>query len=247
VQRLEYDTNTPIRSVDDLVRALQSDMASKVEEGMVAVKSGLAYQRIIHYGEATHHEAEQVFNRLFRHPQERLSWEEARPLQDYMMHQVIRQAIEHRRPIQIHTGLQEGNANVITNSHPAHLVNLFLQYPQARFDIFHASYPYHSELAALAKNFANVYADMCWMYIISPWMAGNILHEWLETIPANKILGFGGDYIIPEGSYGHARLARQVIVQVLAQKVKSGYFNEREAVTFGRMIMRDNARELFGL
>ena len=57
------------------------------------------------------------------------------------MHQVIRQAIEHRRPIQIHTGLQEGNANVITNSHPAHLVNLFLQYPQARFDIFHASYP----------------------------------------------------------------------------------------------------------
>ena len=50
-------------------------------------------------------------------------------------------------------------------------------------------------------------------------MAGNILHEWLETIPASKILGFGGDYIIPEGSYGHAVMARQVVTQVLCDKI----------------------------
>ena len=90
------------------------------------------------------------------------------------MDQIIRQAIEYRRPIQIHTGLQEGTGNVVTNSRPTHLINLFIRYPDARFDLFHAGYPYHHELAALAKNFANVYADLCWVPIISPnWPRGS--------------------------------------------------------------------------
>ncbi len=247
LRRLEYDTDTAIQALDDLIQALGVDMARQVEAGMVAIKSGLAYQRIIHYGEATRHEAEQAFNRLFRHPQERFCWEETKPLQDYMMHQVIRRAIEHGLPIQIHTGLQEGTGNVVTNSNPTLLVNLFLQYPRARFDLFHTGYPYHSELATLAKNFPNVYADMCWMHIISPWMAARVLHEWLETVPASKILGFGGDFVIVEGAYAHARLARQVICRVLAEKVEEGYCTAQEAVAFGRMILRENARELFGL
>lgn len=240
-------TGLAIQSVGDLVSALEADMSQKAREGMAAVKTGLAYHRIISYGEATRHEAEQVFNRLFRHPGERLSWEEARPLQDYMMHQVIRCAIEQGRPIQVHTGLQEGNGNVLANSRPTLLVNLFQQYPRARFDLFHAGWPYSGELAALAKNFQNVYADMCWVYAISPWDAAAILHQWLETIPVAKILGFGGDWIIVEGAYGHSRIARQVVARVLAEKVEDGYVSACEALEFGRRILRDNAKELFGL
>jgi len=247
VQKLGYDTDTAIHSLDDLVSAMQTDMARKVQDGMVSVKSGLAYQRIIQYDDVTQHEADQAFNRLFRHPGQRLSWEEARPFQDYMMHQIIRQAIEYKRPIQIHTGMQEGTGNVITNSRPTHLINLFIRYPDARFELFHAGYPYHHELATLAKNFPNVYADLCWVPIISPTLAAQILHEWLETIPVNKILAFGGDFIIVEGAYGHSVMARQVVSQVLSDKVKAGFYSEEEALTFGRMILRENAKELFGL
>ena len=247
VQRLEYETDTSIHSLGDLVKTLEVDMARKVQDGMVAVKTGLAYQRIIRYDDVTHHDAERAFNRLFRDTVQRLSWEEAKPFQDYMMHQVIRQALEHRRPIQVHTGLQEGNGNVITNSRPTHLVNLFIRYPDARFDLFHAGYPYHHELATLAKNFPNVYADLCWAPIISPTLAAQILHEWLETIPVSKILAFGGDFIIVEGAYGHATMVRQIVSRVLSDKVRSGLYSEEEAATFGRMILRENAQELFGL
>ena len=73
--------------------------------------------------------------------QDGLTFTECKPLQDYMMHQVVRLCIEHGIPMQIHTGLHAGNGNIITNSNPTHLVNLFIQYPQARFDIFHAGYP----------------------------------------------------------------------------------------------------------
>ncbi len=247
VRKLEHDNGVLIHRVDDLVRALETDMHRKVREGMVAVKCGLAYDRTLYFGEATQHDAEQVFNRLFRCRDERLPWEEAKPLQDYMMHQVIEHAIEYGLPIQIHTGLQEGNGNVITNSNPTLLTNLFFQYPRARFDIFHCAYPYYAELAVLAKNFPNVYADMVWMYIVSPRAAANILHEWLEMIPVSKILGFGGDWITVEGAYGHSRLARQTIARVLAEKVEDGYCTEAEAVSFGQMMLRENAKELFKL
>ena len=164
-----------------------------------------------------------------------------------MLHQIIRQAVERGLPIQVHTGLQEGNGNVITNSRPSHLIPLFIRYPRARFDLFHAGYPYHHELTTLAKNFPNVYADLCWIPIVSPTLATAILHEWLETIPVNKIFAFGGDFIIVEGAYGHSRMARQVVARVLAEKVEAGYFAEDEAVLFGRMILRDNAKSFFAL
>jgi predicted TIM-barrel fold metal-dependent hydrolase len=38
-----------------------------------------------------------------------------------------------------------------------HLVDLFLQYPQARFDLLHAGYPYMRELAALLRTNARDY------------------------------------------------------------------------------------------
>ena len=218
--RLEYETDTAIHSLDDLVEALLIDMERCVEQGIVAVKMGLAYQRSIDYEHATHHEAEIAFDRLFRHPLQGVSFEELKPCQDYMTHQIVGAATEYGLPVQVHTGLLEGNGNIITNARPTLLTKLFIRYPRARFDLFHAGYPYHHELASLAKNFPNVYANMCWVYIISPWMAGEILHEWLETIPVNKILGFGGDDHIVEGTYGHSRLARQVINRVLAEKVE---------------------------
>ncbi|MCY1719450.1 amidohydrolase family protein [Prolixibacteraceae bacterium Z1-6] len=59
-----------------------------------------------------------------------------------------------------------------------------------KFILFHGAYPFGGELASLAKNFRNVYIDLCWLYIISPTYSRRYLHEWLETIPANKIIAF---------------------------------------------------------
>jgi len=163
------------------------------------------------------------------------------------MHQAIRRAIDHNLPLQVHTGLQEGTGNLLLNSHPLQLVNLFLEYPEARFDLFHAGYPFQSELATLGKNFQNVYLDLCWVHVISPWVARQTLHEWLETVPANKIFAFGGDYIFVEGAYAHSRMARTNVAEVLAEKVSSGYLTEAEAFTLAHMLLRDNAIRFFRL
>jgi len=255
---LEDWSGLSIHSLDDLLGALDSSFEKAVKGGAVGVKSGLAYLRILSYDKVSRHEAEACFNRIFSHldplressrpsPSYGLGWAEAKPLQDYMMHQVIRRAIDYGLPLQIHTGLQEGNSNVITNSNPTHLVNLLIEYPEARFDLFHAGYPYTSEMATIGKNFANAYVDLCWVHIISPFVARRVLHEWLETVPANKIFAFGGDYIVVEGAYGHAEMARDNVARVLSEKVEEGYFTEDEAIRVARQILRDNPASLFRL
>jgi len=255
---LEEGTNCSIHSLGDLEKALGVGFAQALERGIVAVKTALAYFRTLDYRRPTRHEAEVVFNRIVSHVDplrfrfhpgggEGPSWEECKILQDYMMHQVIRCALEYGLPIQVHTGLQEGVGNVLSNAQPLHLVDLFLEYPGVRFDLFHAGYPYGGEVACLAKNFPNVWADLCWVWVISPVAGRRILHEWIETIPSNKILGFGGDYRFVEGTYAHSRMAREGVAQVLTEKVSEGYLSEEEAQKMASKILRENAWELFGL
>ena len=162
-----------------------------------------------------------------------------------MFHHLMRLAEAHRMPVQIHTGLHAGNGNFIANSNPTHLTNLFFLYPGVQFDLFHISYPYQGELSVLAKLFRNVHADFCWAHIISPSVSRRTLHEFLETVPYNKLFGFGGDYRYPELSYAHAKMARRNIAQALAEKTAEGFCSEKEAVEIGRALLHDNPARFF--
>ena len=244
---LEEESGIAIHSLDNLVKAMQMVMEKYHANGAVGIKSGLAYERTLQYDKISRHEAETAFNRIISHIGEGPSWLEAKPLQDYMMHQVIQEAIELGLPVQIHTGLQEGNENIITNSNPTHLINLFIEYREAKFDLFHGGYPYVHEWVTLAKNFANVYADLCWVHIISPEVGRRLLHELIETVPGNKIMAFGGDEVTVEMAYGHSRMARQVVTRVLSEKVSEEYMKEDEAIVFAHAILRDNPMALFKL
>jgi hypothetical protein len=164
-----------------------------------------------------------------------------------MMHRVLDLAKEFYIPVQIHTGLQAGNGNIIINSKPTHLVNLFMEYPDVNFCIFHSSYPYGGELSTLAKNFPNVFIDMCWSAIISPSYSKRYLHEWIETVPANKIMAFGGDYGVVECAYAHSVMARRIVAEVLIEKVTDGYMTEAEALNVANRILSENAMEIFRL
>ena len=149
--------------------------------------------------------------------------------------------------MQIHTGLQEGNGNYLNNSDPTHLTNLFLEYPNTGFDLFHIGYPFQHKITALAKNFPRVFIDMCWAHIISPNASVNALLEWIDAVPLNKISGFGGDYCFIDGVYGHQLLARENIAKTLTIKVKEGLFTAEKAVEIAKMFLWDNPKKIFRL
>ncbi len=248
VNTIANQQNIKIETIDEFVRALGTAFYASKEKGTVGVKTGLAYDRILFYENVNKERAQRVFDTIMNAPGGKsFSFTDTKPLQDYMMHRVIDNARLYNLPMVIHTGLLAGGGNNIENTNPAHLVNLFLEYPDVNFILYHGSYPYGGELASLAKNFRNVYIDMCWLYVISPSYSERYLHEWIETVPASKIMAFGGDYNNIENVYGHLLFAKQIITRVLTVKVKDGYISESEAKKIAWMILHDNAIKLYKL
>ena len=252
VRELEKLSDVSITNLRGLKQAMERSFQQCLDFNMVNVKSTLAYNREIHYGEVSEADAEsdmQVLLKDGRPLPEGFRSRAERPyrrMEDHMFHHLIRLAKEHKIPVQIHTGLHAGNGNFIENSKPTHLTNLFFLYPDVKFDLFHISYPYQGELSVLAKIFPNVHIDFCWAHIISGSLSRRALHEMLETVPANKIFGYGGDYRYPELSYAHAVMARRNIARVLTEKVEEGAFTETEAAEIARMILHDNPDRMFG-
>jgi len=251
VQSLERESGVSIRSMQDWLDACDAAIEKSLERGAVGLKSGLAYRRAIRYERVTWNNAEQGFLNIYRNenfpdwmPQ---TFTIGKDFQDYVMHHILRFADKRGLPFQFHTGIQEGNGNVISNSDPALLCNLFLEYPDVRFDVFHIGYPYQNVLAALGKMFPNVFVDMCWAHIISPTASVNALSEWLDAMPANKISAFGGDYRMVDTVYGHLQMAKANVSKSLARKVKEGVFDVDRAKQVAKMLFFDNPMRIFKL
>jgi len=244
VEALGKKFGVSVETPDMLQEIMEIVITKNKPSGVVALKTGLAYDRTLLYERVTPNEAAIALERILLN---RFTDKETKRLQDFMMYCVAQKAYWHGLPFQIHTGLQEGNGNYIMNSNPALLTGLIMNNPETQFDLFHGAYPFGGELSCLAKNFPNVYLDMCWLHVISPSYSIRWLSEWLETVPANKILGFGGDYIFPEGTYGHVKIARENIAKTLGAKIDEGLYDEKEALRIAKMILNDNPSELFGL
>ena len=251
IHTVERETGMSITCFDEWLTACDTMMKNALEHGAVAFKSGLAYVREIRYDSAVFSDAQEEFDQYFSylHMGNYLpsAFTPGKNFQNYMMHRVLKFANARNYPFQIHTGLQEGNGNLIYNSDPSLLAPLFLRYPKIKFDIFHMGYPYEHILSTLAKNFPNVYIDMCWAHIISPEASVHALTEWIDAVPVNKISAFGGDYLFIDGVYGHQYIARENVSRSLAMKVSQGVFDTERARQIAGMLFFNNPKELFRL
>ena len=239
----EAVSGNPVYSFDQYLDALDAAFQVAITEGVKGLKSTLAYRRIIHYEDVPRADAERAWAAGLNN----VSAAGHKAFQDFMMHQVLARCAEHNLPIQIHTGIQAGNFNTITNAKPTHLTNLFQKFPTVRFDIFHGGYPYCQEAGLLAKYFPNVYIDGCWLAHISPAAYTRALDEWIEIVPSNKIFAWGGDHRIVELTYASLMLAKDLIADVLARKVANAYFTMKVALDLLEKIMGKNGIDFYRL
>lgn len=251
IEKLEKQSGIAITSFERWLEAVGSLIDKAYRLGAVALKNPLAYQRTLKYERTSRSSAEEEFNSILKvkhYP----DWIikpviPGKNFQDYVFHFILDIANKNDLVIQIHTGIQEGNGNILSNSNPELLSNLFLEYPNVAFDIFHISYPYQNELTVLAKNYPNVYIDMCWAHIVSPNSSVESLVEWIDTVPLNKISAFGGDYLFVDGVYGHQYMARLGVAKALSIKVEEKIFDIDKAKQISKMLFYDNPRQIFGL
>ena len=254
--RIEEDTDSSIHTLDDLLKAFDKVFEEKViNKGAVAIKISISYTRNLKVKKFTKYEAEKSFNKLYDKSIINVSWQDEKglsqkdvfPLQDYLIHYVIQFAESKNIPLKIHTGLQDGYQNFIDNSNPVALLEIFKEYKKARFVLLHGGYPYINETVTIGKMFKNVFLDTCWLHIISPTAARFYLNQLIEAVPSNKVFGFGGDYYIIEGAYGHLIFTKDNIASVLAEKVNDGYFNLDEAINYAKKILYENPKEFYSI
>ena len=248
---IEMETGICIHSFQDWLDALEHSLDTALQKGLIAIKSGIAYDRDLSFGRVEQPDAEESFNAFFERKtlktQGTNSLMPTRYFENFMMHYLLGLANKRRMVFQIHTGAFEGNGNNIRNGDMSPLYNLFLEYPDVKFDVFHMSYPYQHLSGIFGKSFPNVYLDMCWAHLLSPTAAICTLTEWLDTVPLNKMLAFGGDFRFIDGIYAHQIIARKNVAKALDIKIDQGFFSLNDAMCAARMMFRDNPLALYGL
>ncbi|OGG06586.1 MAG: hypothetical protein A3F83_14435 [Candidatus Glassbacteria bacterium RIFCSPLOWO2_12_FULL_58_11] len=259
LENLESLSGCSIHSAAQLREAMWRYLEHLLEtrKNVVALKNNLAYRRSLYFERTTLEDADRSFNRLFagKYAHHASSWietqhrsyEELAPLQNFLVHESVRFAEEHGLAYQIHTGLQAGYTNRISDSRPSLLIDLISEYRRVPFILFHGGFPYCREWGVLGKNFPNVYLDLCWMHIISPATTVQMLDEWLDYVPNNKLFGFGGDLHMVESIHGHLEQARDNIARALALKVGRGDFDLPTALEVAAKMLFDNPNRVLKL
>jgi hypothetical protein len=213
-----------------------------LNKGVVCLKNSMAYSRSIYYEKVS----KELAVGLYALPSSQLSPEEAKMIEDYLFHWIIEKSVEYKLPIQIHTGYLAGNGNTLDNSNPLMLNQLFLEYPEARFVLFHGGFPWTGVYGAFGKMFSNVYLDLVWLPQISRERAVIALDEMLDLVPYNKFF-WGGDCAFIEESTGSLEFGRSVVAEVLDRRISRGLLTEELARQIMDGIFRENAIRFFAL
>jgi predicted TIM-barrel fold metal-dependent hydrolase len=173
----------------------------------------------------------------------------AQPLVHLFFARTAALAAELDVPVAAHTGAPWTNWLDFRVWEPTALIPLLTRFPGTHFDLYHGGIPYVTPFTMLGQAFPNVWLNLCWAHIISVELARRALREWLDQVPVNKVLAFGGDYhnrtVVL--TCGHLALARRNLASVLAERVQDGRLTEEEAHLVMRAWLSDNPRRLYRL
>jgi uncharacterized protein len=241
----------PAPTLDRYVDDLWSFMRRKKDAGLAGIKYHYAYMRDLYFESVTTADAERVFNRIYEESQGWrdvvLGFEEARPLQSYLVHRMVEMAGEVDLPVVFHVGIQAANHNRPDNCRPERLWSLINRFRSTTFILLHSGIPWTDEAGMLAKYFANVYLDMAWDHIISPELSERAIRTWVDMVPKNKLFGFGGDYMVVEKVFGHLEMAKGTIARAFAGMVDQKVMSVEDARRWIRAILHDNPAAVYKL
>jgi len=228
-------------SLTHYLAALDAAFEIAVKRGAAGVKSMLAYRRSLAHSQPSYDDMAVLFN------QRGLSEAEARAFEDFMVHAVAERAGAFGLPYQLHVGYGSWQSNITQQANPLLLNPLIEAHRGARFVLLHGGYPFIGEMGALAKNHPNVYLECGWLAYIAPAAYRRALSEWLDSVPASKLLAFGADCLHVEQTYGALLLTRQLLAQTLAEKVADSGWDEPLALATAERLLSRNAIDLYRL
>ena len=240
IEDVAYAADMEIGSVAELIDAVQRIMEGCVKVGAVGFKDVYTYFRTYEIGKPDRSAAEKDFEGI------RNGNTATGALADFMFYRVYDIARQLRKPMGIHTGF------IITTCAPASYLGtlgpVMETFPELQFDLYHFNYPLLEPCVQMLKSYPNVYANGAWATGMMTEYAKPFLKEALHSLPAERILAYGGDsHCAGEMTRITLKNALQVVDGVLGDAMTEGYLSLQEAEDVAKIWLSGSAKRLYGI
>ena len=169
-----------------------------------------------------------------------LSTDEIRVFQDWMMHEICKQAHERGWTHQIHAAVPN-----MRDSSPLPLEDLAQRYPNMKIVILHC-WPFIKEAGLLAQQRHNIYLDTNWLPILSPAFFREAIATWLHFVPLHKVM-CGHDAHSVEEAAGSSLFTREILAELLADQHRRLAIPESRLMQTAASLLHNNAVAFYGI
>ncbi len=231
-------------TLDDFVDFVLASLAARRADGAIGYKIVSAYVRTLQFTRVDRPTAAAAYESLARTDEGDRS-----VVSDYLATRIAEEAGEHGVPIQIHTGMGHPEPGMyVRNADPLNLEQFLIQ-PQlnrTKFVLIHGAYPFTSQAAAITQTYGNVHLDFSWMPYLHHTHLREKLVEWMEILPANKLI-FGTDTGLPELHVAATAYAREAVDYALLGGRERGVWTTPQIEYLAQRVLFQNAADLYSI
>jgi uncharacterized protein len=179
---------------------------------------------------------------------------EYKPLEDFLFRYIAAECGRLGMAVHLHTMAGAGGYFHMAGANPL-LLESVLNAPelrQTKFVMIHGGWPFTQEIGALLTK-PNAFLDYSAQnLLVSPVTMAATLREWLQLVPEKVMFGTDAYPYIPEMGWEEsgwmaASRGRQALVIALTGMVRNGEISRARASQLAGMVLRENARTLYGL
>ena len=236
---------------DEYLTFVSHSLEKFKSDGAVALKFELAYLRDLSISNPKKEDAERIYT-IYAQSTEP-SPEEYKALQDYLFRYIALEAGRLGLAIHIHTSIGVGSYFRDENANPLALEPLFNDpaLRKTKFVMLHGAWPFTREAAALILK-PNVYVDFsAYSYLTYPHQAAKDLRRFLEAAPEKVLYGsdaspFSDNIGWEETAWTGAKVGRQALGLAVTGMIEDGEISTERGKRLVHMVLRDNARQLYG-
>jgi len=239
-------------SLDEYCRTIVTPTLERQKAaGAVAEKLEAAYLRWLDFGPAAQADAARFYAQYAKGGVAPAA--EYKILQDYLFAYLAREAGRLGMAIHIHVA-NGGGANYDQRGGDPLLLSWAFNEPSLRkttFVVIHGGYPFYDATLGLISK-PNVYADFSAISVFDGVDGqAQLLRRWLGSWPEKVLYGSDASPTTDEVSWEEtgwvaSQTARRALAAALADLVEDGTITRARASAIGRMVLRDNAKKLYG-
>jgi hypothetical protein len=220
--------------------------------GALAEKFEAAYLRSLQFDRVDRSVAERVYAQFAGRgtPPDT----EYKALQDYLFRYIAAECGRLGMAVHLHTDAGGGSYFDVAGSNPL-LLESVLEDPDlrtTRFVMIHGGWPFTREITSLLVK-PNAYLDYSAQdLVLSPATLAVDIRRWLEWVPEKVMFGsdaypYSDQMGWEESGWIGARVGRQALAIALTGMLRDGEISRKRATELARMVLRENARQLYGL